>query len=97
MTIHHLSDFSPCAKSPESQLITAHSKEMKACIEGGQGVEHLKENEREQKEAWGTKRWGEEMWMINDASSNWTKKYGCCPVCIAGENQRQRCSTRHQY
>lgn len=42
-------------------------------------LEH-KEDQRREKE----------MWMINDASSNWKKKYGCCPVSTAEKTQRQR-------
>lgn len=57
-----------------------------------QGGEGLKENKqgREKPGAGEELRREKEMWMINDASSNWMKKYGCCPICIAGETQRQR-------
>lgn len=54
-----------------------------------QGGEGLNEN-KQGREKPGAGEEEKEMWMINDASSNWMKKYGCCLICIAGETQRQR-------
>ncbi|CAK6965295.1 Hypothetical predicted protein [Scomber scombrus] len=56
---------------------------------GGQGLKkNIKEGEKPG--ASGGAKVAKEMWMINDASVNWMKKYRRCPVCTAEETQRQR-------